>query len=307
MRQISSAGRQPSLLPAGAETEYIYSSAPEERHLRDYWAMLVKRRTLVVLLFLAIFGVGAYITLSATPLYVASTTIKIEPQNPTVTGLVEMLPAQAGTAGPYDYYQTQFALLKSRALATMVISDLKLESNPAFINARVISANAVGRIMSPVTGFLQTLINDASSKSKPEAPRNQKKVSDIKEDEYQQKQTDAGLDVSPGLVGRYRSFLKVNPVKNTRLVEVQFTTPDPELSQQLANAHAKGFIRLTVEARFDLTKDARQFLDSKNAELKKKLEKSEAALNEFRQIHGVVSLEKGENVVVDRLVELNRE
>src|SRR6266536_3065455 len=307
MRQISSSGGQPSLLPAGAETEYVYSSAPGERHLRDYWAVLVKRRNLIVLVFLVILGVGAYFTLSATPLYVASTTIKIEPQNPRVTGLVEMLPSQSDGSGPlYDYYQTQFALLRSRALAAMVISDLKLGSNPAFINARVISANAVDRIKSPVMNYLETLINDASRKSKPEAPRNQKKVSDIKEDEYQQKQTDAGLDVSPGLVGRYRSFLKVNPVKNTRLVEVQFTTPDPELSQQLANAHAKGFIRLTVEARFDLTKEARQFLDSKNAELKKKLEKSEAALNEFRQIHGVVSLEKGENVVVDRLVELNR-
>ena len=63
---------------------------------------------------------------------------------------------------------------------------------------------------------------------------------------------------------------------------------------------------MTVEARFDLTKEAREFLDNKNAELKKELEKSEAALNQFRQIHGVVSLEKGENVVVDRLMELNK-
>ena len=109
-----------------------------------------------------------------------------------------------------------------------------------------------------------------------------------------------------GLVERYRSFLKVKPVKNTHLVEVQFTTPDPELSQQLANAHAAGFIRMTVEARVDLTMQARQFLDNKNVELKKELEKSEAALNQFRQIHGVVSLDKGENVVVDRLVELNK-
>ena len=98
----------------------------------------------------------------------------------------------------------------------------------------------------------------------------------------------------------------MKPVKNTHLVEVQFTTPDPELSQQLANAHAEDFIRMTVEARVDLTMQARQFLDNKNVELKKELEKSEAALNQFRQIHGVVSLDKGENVVVDRLVELNK-
>ena len=207
--------------PARTEADYVYSSAREERHLGDYWAVLIKRSHLVVLVFLVVFGIGAYFTLSATPLYVASTTIKIEPQNPTVTGLADMLPSQAGTAGPYDYYQTQFALLGSRALAAMVISDVKLESNPAFINARVISANPIGRIASPLMGFLPTL-------TKQEAPRNQNKVSDMKEegfDEYQQKQTDPGL--SPGLVGRYRSFLKVKPVKNTRLVEVQFTDTRP--------------------------------------------------------------------------------
>jgi hypothetical protein len=64
---------------------------------------------------------------------------------------------------------------------------------------------------------------------------------------------------------------------------------------------------MNLENRFELTKDARDFLDSKNSDLKKKLENSEIALNRFRQEHGVVSMEKGENIVVDRLVELNRQ
>jgi succinoglycan biosynthesis transport protein ExoP len=298
-----------ALPPSSTEADYVYAAPAEESHLRDYWGVVVKRRNLVILVFLVILGVGTYFALSATRLYTASATIKIEPQNPTVTGVTEMFPSQAGLGGPYDYHQTQFVLLGSRALAAMVINDLKLASNPVFTNARVISASPVDRIISPVMGFLQTLINFVSSKSEEQPSRNQKQISDINEGgfhEYQQNQTNPGLNVSPWLVGRYRSFLKVNPIKNTRLVELQFTTPNPELSQQLANAHASGFIRMNLEARFDLTNEAREFLDNKNVELKKKLEKSEAALNQFRQTHGVVSLEKGENVVVDRLVELNR-
>src|SRR5262249_2650501 len=112
--------------------------------------------------------------------------------------------------------------------------------------------------------------------------------------------------VRPGLVWKYLSFLKLNPIKNTRLVDVGFVTPNPALSQKLADAHTKGFIRMNLEGRFQLTKEARDFLDAKNAELKAKLEKSEAELNRFRQTHGVVSIDKGENIVVDRLVDLNR-
>ena len=113
--------------------------------------------------------------------------------------------------------------------------------------------------------------------------------------------------VNPGLVGHYMSFLEVAPIKGTRLVQIGFDTPDPALSQKLADAHAKGFIRMNLESRFQLTKEAREFLDAKNEELKAKLERSEADLNRFRQAHGVVSIDKGENIVVDRLMDINRQ
>ena len=309
MRQISSGGFRPHLLAEGTETEDAYSSATEERHVRDYWTVLVKRRDLIILVFLVVLGVGAYFTLTSTPLYTANATIKIEPQNPTVTGIVEMLPSQAGAPGPYDYYQTQFAMLRSRALAAGVIRDSRLESNPVFTHARVVSSDPLDRIKGKVFGFLQTLVNYASSRSKETQPNTGRSADDKTEalSKDLQLQVTPQSTVSPGLVGRYLSFLKVNPVKNTRLVEVVFTTPDPELSQQLANAHAAAFIRMNLTARFELTNEAREFLDKKDAELKEKLQKSEAALNQFRQVHGVVSLDKGENIVVDRLVDLNRQ
>jgi capsular exopolysaccharide synthesis family protein len=119
----------------------------------------------------------------------------------------------------------------------------------------------------------------------------------------QQKSTQPS--VAPFLINRYLRFLKVSPVKNTRLVEVAFSTPDPGLSQKLADAHAAGFIRMNIDNRASLTDEAREFLDKKNAELRAKLEQSEQALNRFRQTHGVVSLDKGENIVVERLVALN--
>ena len=37
------------------------------------------------------------------------------------------------------------------------------------------------------------------------------------------------------------------------------------------------------------------------------LERSEAALQRFRQRHGVVALEGNQNVIVDRMVALNRQ
>ena len=71
-----------------------------------------------------------------------------------------------------------------------------------------------------------------------------------------------------GLIDRYLKFLQVDPIRDTRLVRVEFTTPDPQLSQTLANAHAEAFIRTSIETRFDLTKEARDFLEKKLTEIR---------------------------------------
>ena len=78
------------------------------------------------------------------------------------------------------------------------------------------------------------------------------------------------------------------------------------MSQTLANAHAEAFIRTSIETRFDLTKEARDFLEKKLTEIKDRLERSEKELDKFRREHGVVSLEGNDNVVANRMLDLNR-
>jgi polysaccharide biosynthesis transport protein len=291
------------------ETDYVHSADSDEVDLRYYLNVLIKHRRLLIFVFLTVVIIGAYFSFTATPLYKASSILKIEPQNPSVTGVGELLRLESG--GPsYDYYRTQFKLLESDALAAKVITELKLESNKLFTSAHVTTSNPVNRVKSWIFGKLNFLVSLISVK-KPKTAQEESTSIDVAGD------TKSGSgntgpsmrtpDVEPWLIGHYEGFLKITPIENTRLVEIAFSTPHPRLSQQLADAHARGFIKLSSENRFALTKEARDFLDGKNTELKEKLERSEDALNRFRQTHSVVSLEKGENVVVDRLVDFNRQ
>jgi polysaccharide biosynthesis transport protein len=288
------------------EPEYTPVPPSDGVNLSDYWNILVKRRRTIILLFLAVFAIGAYFPLSATKLYTASATIKIEPQNPQVTGVGALQPEGGGVqfGGTYDYYQTQFALLKSRPLAARVIADLSLESNKIVTSHNIITPNPLDHLKSSmfrIVGYLSYYLTPLFQ-------------SGVRTDEAERSEAitiggndENKLNVAPHIIHRYLSFLEITPVQKTRLVRVQFTTPDPALSQALANAHVQSFLRMSLESRFSLTKEAREFLDQKKNELRQKLERSEAALNDFRRAHGVVSVEKGENIVVDRLVELNRQ
>lgn len=278
------------------QPEFTRVSEPDEVPLSHYWNIFVKRRNIILPIFFVVFAAGAYFALSATTLYTATAILKIEPQNPRVTGVGELQPSDL--LGEYDYHQTQFVLLQTRPLAARVITDLGLAASQTFAQDTIVSPNPVDHVKSWMLLF--------SSYVAPlfKSPRKAEESNTIR-----QTAASGGLElaVSPRLIDQYLSFIGIQPIQRTRLVSVQFTTPDPALSQALANAHVQAFMRMSLENRFSLTQEAREFLDQKKNELQQKLERSETELNRFRRANGVVSVEKGENIVVDRLVDLNKQ
>lgn len=279
------------------DSEYGYNPPADEPQIRRYWAALIRRWPIVLSIFLVVTAVGTYIAITATPLYTASATVKIEPQNPADLGLSGAWPVQGGE-GSADYYATQYVLLKSRSLAATVIRELQLESNTAFTNMRIVSANPRARIVSWVMSVVDSLVSPVLKLIR---------LAFRDDEQRAAAQSQSKTVASCRLTNRYLGLLKVNPVGNTRLVQVSFTTPNALLSKELANSHASIFIKTGLQNRSQLTREAREFLDKRNAELKDKLTRAEKALNAFRQKHGVVSLDKGENIVVDRLVALSQD
>jgi succinoglycan biosynthesis transport protein ExoP len=274
---------------ANRDIEYILSPESEELRLGDYLKMLLKRRRLVVGVLVAALGIGAFITFLTPPQYTASVTIKIDEGTP-AQGFGEMM------AAGDDYYQTQVALLKSRGLAAKVITNLGLESNPKFVVVRT----PLEQLSRRVTGFSNsalTYVSDLISTLLGSTPAPEEPPPAV---------ADFAMGVHPRFIGVYQRLFEVQPVPKTSLVRVLFTTADPRLSQELAAAHAATFIRMNLETRFDLTKEAREFLEKKLSDAKLKVMASEQAIQRFRQRHGVVSLEGHQNVIVERMVDLNR-
>jgi len=114
------------------------------------------------------------------------------------------------------------------------------------------------------------------------------------------------LEVSPGLIDAYIDRLEITPVQGTRLVKIAFRTPDPQLGARVANMHAQAYLEQGIELRNHANDEARHFLQEKLAELKNRVEKSEAALHRYRQDRGIISLENRDNLIVDRLADLNK-
>src|SRR5215831_558650 len=104
---------------------------PEETevHLSDYLRVLYKRRWPALTVFLIVFVGTCIFTFTATPIYNARVQLLIEKENTNVVTFKEAVEQNQLTD---DYYQTQYKILQSRALARRTLDSLNLWHFPQF-------------------------------------------------------------------------------------------------------------------------------------------------------------------------------
>jgi len=98
----------------------------EERlSLRDRWWIITNRFWLIAVFFCGTVLATALLLVLIPPTYTAEVTLLIERKPPRVLDMQEAS-AEFLVPGEYDFYKTQYALLKSRRLAAQVIRELRL-------------------------------------------------------------------------------------------------------------------------------------------------------------------------------------
>jgi succinoglycan biosynthesis transport protein ExoP len=246
--------------------------------LVHYLQVLYRRRYIAISAFLILFlGVTLY-TVTATRIYEATTRILIERDTPNVVSFQEVLDQGAQTD---DYYETQYAILRGRGLARRTIESLKLWDHPLFNQQPGFSVR--GLLMSPFAAMTRWF----------EPPR-EIEAPGAEETAAQSR-----------VIDRFLANLNVEAVRYSRLVDLTYRSSDPVLAARIANALSEAYIRQSVEFTSTTTKEASTFLTQQLAEQRAKLEASEQALQAYREKTDSVSLEERQNVVVQRLADLN--
>ena len=82
----------------------------------------------------------------------------------------------------------------------------------------------------------------------------------------------------------------VDPVPNSRLVQISYSSPNPQLAQQIANSFADNFINSNLERRYQASSYARTFLERQIAKVKGELERSERQLVAYAQQQSIINM-----------------
>src|SRR4029077_15554785 len=111
----------------------------------------------------------------------------------------------------------------------------------------------------------------------------------------------------PPELGAFLGSLAVRRVPNSRLMDVSFEAPSPELAAQMVNSHIKNFIDQNRRSRYEATTSATSWLTDQLDELRVKMKNSEDARLDYERKNQIWELDDKQNLTTQRLGEISRQ
>lgn len=240
----------------GSARGFSRDVAVEDGHrsgLTHYVMILRKRKWLIVSTTAIALLIGLVATLLAEPVYTARATFEVQREAPRV---LDVNSVEADNNGDALFFQTQFALIKSRASAQGIVRRLKLDSNPEFVDVS-------GGLFDAKTGSAAT-------------PQERQRAFEAATNKVQ-----AGLLAAP--------------YAGSSLIEVTYESNDPRMAAAVANAAVDEFIESTIDRQYAASNYARNFLGRRLQELKQRLGASERELVNYAAQQGIVNVTDARN------------
>lgn len=250
----------------------------ESLHLRDYLKVIIKRRNSVVTFAAVIVIIVSVGALRETPVYKATTRVLIDKEGSNVINLRD--PYYEGYYSE-DYYRTQYELIQSTAVASKVVKNLNLDKSPEF------SGTSGKRRMGIVNAFWSLF-----------GSRNQEDKAGVKAGEMK---TD---DLDLRFAKMVQGGLKVEPVKNSRIVNISYEHTDPVLAATIANGIANAYVEQVLDIKMGTTRHAVEWMTKKLDEQKAKMEDSQRAIQEYAKNKDIVAIENKETITPQKIQNL---
>ena len=246
------------------------NTVKKEIDLLEHGRVVLKRRWVLVTTTAVLFAFAAVLSFTKTPLYRATATLLIDEPGSSMLNIQDILNYGATYRTDYlgTYFNTQLRLLTSRSLAERVARKMNLADRPE---------------MRPEEGS-----RPRRGKSDP---------------------GDAGAARPPlsqsGPAFTILGGLRIQPIEETRLVYVSFTSPHQYLSADIVNTLVEEFVNFSLETRYEATKQTSEFLTEQIAQLRDDLKRKEQDLQKYGQEKHILYLSDSESSAVNKFAEVN--
>ena len=242
----SSVGEIASVAPRLAENE-------RPPLIQQYLRVALRWKYVIIGVTVACIVLGLVVTLLMTPKYTATATVEIAREASQVTNIQGV--ERDTSIADQEFYQTQYGLLKSRALSERVATQLRLVDDPDFF--------------------------------KMFGSRDKNPAFDLTNNRY----TAAGRAERQRVAGEILlRNLSIDPTRLSRLVDIAFTSPRAAFSVRVANAWADNFIQTNLERKVQATSYGRNLLERQLQLQKQRLDESQRQLVGYASQQEIINL-----------------
>lgn len=228
--------------------------------LLELWRSVSKRKWSILGLVLVVGLLAVAVVLGMAPVYRASTVVMFDTSKSQVVSIEDVY---AGAAGNREFLATQLEIVRSREVALKTVQALKLWDHPEF-DPRLPRTGP----WQDATGWVRETLG---------------MVEPVQEISWTPER------LASAVVGSFQGRVGVELLRNSLIANVSFEANDPELAARAANAVAKVFIENDLNARYEMTRQATNWLQERVTDLKDKVLVSERALQSYRERSGIIS------------------
>lgn len=271
------------------QKEYFEDREEEEIHLRDYLQIIKKRQMVILIVLGLIFFSTVVATFTATPIFSASSQVLIE-RNRSNSGLEYQ---------PYSYepefLDTQTEIIQSVNVARKVVAKLNLATSyrQYFFHNENESFSLFNGVRKNLTALKDTIalfFSEAGSDAT---------TPDKGFMEAVLPKSDADI-----IAGTIQGGLSVKPLKNTKIVTITYEDTNPAIAKMVTDAVVQAYIDELLEIKLSTSNYSLKWMNSKAAEERDKLEKSERELQKYMRDNDLVTVENKLTVLPQKLSEV---
>ncbi|MDT5294377.1 MAG: polysaccharide biosynthesis transport protein [Acidobacteriota bacterium] len=268
------------------------SMSSEPAHLREYLAVVLKRKWLILSLMVVVTSLVAIQMYRQPSIYEAVTQIQIEQRSKSVL--------TTGRAGDIilkgndpNYWNTQLQKLKTQKLARQVIMRLDLQNNPNFLNA--------SRGTGIIAGLRRVVMRTKTQPTPQADPAGVPVLNDAEVSSADQLTPEQSLKLEP-YEDALRENLSVDPVDRTNLVYIRFTHTDPQIASNVVNTLANIFRENDILEETSGADRANMLLGNQIVELQAQIQRDQDARLNYLKSHNLpLGNKPGQNLTEVRL------
>jgi capsular exopolysaccharide synthesis family protein len=261
-----------------AQPAPVASASTEPAHLREYLAVVLKRKWLILSLMVVVTSLVTIQMYRQPSIYEASTQIQIEQRSKSVltTGRAGDLVIKSNDP---NYWNTQLQKLKTQKLARQVIMRLDLQNNPNFL--------AASRGTGVIAGLRRIITREkAQAPTQPQDAAGVPVLSDADMSADQQLTPEQAQKLE-AYEDALRENLNIDPVERTNLVNIRFTHTDPQIASNVVNTLANIFRENDILEETTGADRANVLLGNQIVELQAQIKRDEAARVSYLESHHI--------------------